>query len=299
LGKNLRHAAIVLVLVVGSIPAEQAFFQAPKPQPPTSSESPTFEVASIKPNKSDSNRVNFDLQPGGRFVASNVALQVLIRVAYGDAYAPLPPNRLVWNEAWMGAKGTGYASADRFDIEAKAGRELTREELPAALQKLLADRFKLVVHSETREFPIYHLVLVRADGRLGPKLRPSEVDCSDLIAPAAKNDDGTSKCGFRRLPGRATGRATMAQIAAPLLNGAVDDHRPVEDHTGLKGTFEFDLEWTPTLPVPADAPPAPPVDPDGAPLFTAVKEQLGLKLEPAKGSLDVLVVDRAGHPTEN
>ena len=91
----------------------------------------------------------------------------------------------------------------------------------------------------------------------------------------------------------------MADLATRLLNGAVDDHRPVEDHTGLAGTFEFDLEWTPVLPVPADAPPAPPVDPNGPPLFTALREQLGLKLEPAKNLIDILVVDHAERPTEN
>lgn len=74
-------------------------------------------------------------------------------------------------------------------------------------------------------------MIARADGRLGPKLRRSDVDCSDPGAPAAKNDDGTSKCGFRRLPGKATGRATMTDTATPLLNGAVDAQRPVEDRT--------------------------------------------------------------------
>jgi uncharacterized protein (TIGR03435 family) len=259
---------------------------------------PSFEVASIKANKSVSNRTNMDLQPGGRFTATNVELRMLIGLAYGEPYAPLPLNRMVVNLRGFGG-GAGYDSYDRFDIVAKAAGELTREELPVALRQLLADRFKLVVHHDTRELPVYHLMLARTDGRLGPKLRRSDVDCSDVNAPAAKNDDGTSKCGFRRLPGKATGRATMADLAGRLLNSAVDDHRPVEDRTGLSGTFEFDLEWTPVLPVPADAPPAPPVDPNGAPLFTALREQLGLKLDPAKIAIDILVVDSATHPTEN
>lgn len=258
-----------------------------------------FEVASIKPNREISNRSNLNLQPGGRFVGTNVSLMGLISVAYGEGGFPLPGNRLVVKENWIGGTlGGGFTTADRFDIVAKADREITQEEVATALRKLLADRFKLVVHHETKELPVYHLMLARGDGRLGPKLRRSDVDCSNPSA-AGKNDDGTSKCGFRRLPGRATGRATMAQIAAPMLNNAVDDHRPVEDHTGLSGTFEFDLEWTPTLPVPADAPPAPPVDPQGPPLFTALREQLGLKLEPEKQRIDVLVVDHAEHPTEN
>jgi uncharacterized protein (TIGR03435 family) len=260
----------------------------------------TFEVASIKANKSDSIRTNLDLQPGGRFVATNVSLMGLIGVAYGEGGRPLPPNRLVLKDKWIGGiAGGGYTTADRYDIVAKAEGELTLEQLPAALRRLLEDRFKLAVHRETKELPVYHLMLARADGRLGPKLRRSDVDCSDLNAPAARNDDGTSKCGFRRLPGRATGRATMKQLAGPFLNSAVDDHHPVEDHTHLEGTFDFDLEWTPILPTPPAAPPAPPVDPTGASLFTALREQLGLKLEPAKQGIDVLVVDRAEHPTEN
>jgi uncharacterized protein (TIGR03435 family) len=91
----------------------------------------------------------------------------------------------------------------------------------------------------------------------------------------------------------------MSDLARRLLNSAVDDYRPVEDRTGLAGTFEFDLEWTPELPAPADAPPGPPIDPNGPSLFTALKEQLGLKLDPQKDHIDVLVVDHAEHPTEN
>ena len=282
----MRHAAIAGLLLTVAVHAAA--------QQPAAS----FEVASIKVNKEDSSRVNLNLEPGGRFVATNVSLQVLIGVAYGNG-APLPPNRMVFSDRWIGAAGGGYATADRFDVIAKAGGDLTREQLPAALQRLLADRFKLVVHHDAKELLTYQLVLARTDARFGPKLRRSDVDCSDMNAPAAKNDDGSSKCGFRRLPGKATGRATMADLAARLLNSAVDDRRPVEDRTGLKGTFEFDLEWTPTLPVPADAPPAPPVDPNGPPLFTALREQLGLRLEPAKQSIDILVVDHAEHPTEN
>jgi uncharacterized protein (TIGR03435 family) len=262
---------------------------------------PAFDVVSIKPNRQDSNRSNLDLQPGGRLVATNTSLLQLITIAYGEGGLPLQGNRLApLKEKWIGGTlGGGFTTADRFDIIAKADHDLIQDQVPAAIRKLLADRFKLVVHHETKELPVYHLMLARADGRLGPKLRRSDVDCADVNARAAKNDDGTSKCGFRRLPGKATGRATMQQLASPFLNGAVDDHRPVEDYTGLAGTFEFDIEWTPTMPIPADAPPAPPVDPNGASLFTALREQLGLKLEPAKNSIDVLVVDSAQHPTEN
>lgn len=283
----MRHAAIAVALLTLVLPAAAQTPQA------------SFDVASIKANTSDSNRVNLDLQPGGRFVATNVSLMALVAVAYGDDGPPLPANRLVVKDNWISGTLGGYATAARFDIVAKAEDGLTREQLPAALRKLLADRFKLVVHHETRELPIYRLTLVRNDGHLGRKLRPSDVDCTDVNALTAKNDDGTSRCGFRRSPGRATGRATMPQLARGFLNSAVDDHRAVEDHTGLPGTFEFDIEWTPAAPIPADAPPSPPVDPNGPPLVTALREQLGLKLEPDKQRIDVLVVDAAERPTEN
>ena len=263
-----------------------------------------FEVASIKPNKEDTNRSNLDLQPGGRFTATNVSVMALVNLSFGDNGAPLGRSRLVRNEKGtfgidLGNPGAGYQSADRFDIVARTNGELTRDQLLAAIRQLLADRFKLAVHHELKALPSYHLMLARADGRLGPKLKRSDVDCSDVDAPAAKNDDGTPKCGFRRLPGKATGRVTMKDFAERFAAGAVEDRRPVEDHTSLAGTFDFDIEWTPILPVSGDAPPAPPIDPQGPPLVTALREQLGLKLEPAKQQIDIVVVDHAEYPTEN
>src|SRR5437660_1229120 len=144
----MRHAATALVLSVCSIATGQGLSPALNPQPPPSSQSPSFEVATIKPNRSDSNRVNLNLQPGSRFVATNVSLQVLISVAYGDP-RPLPPNRMVMNAPWIAGNG-GYAAAERFDIEAKADGDLAQDQLPSALQKLLADRFQLLVHHESR-----------------------------------------------------------------------------------------------------------------------------------------------------
>jgi len=120
------------------------------------------------------------------------------------------------------------------------------------------------------------------------------------VATIKVNTSVSNRTNFDLQPG---GRFTATNVALQMLiglaYGAVDDHRPVEDRTGLAGTFDFDLEWTPVAPIPADAPPAPAVDPGGVSLFTALREQLGLKLEPAKTAIDVLVVDHAEHPTEN
>jgi uncharacterized protein (TIGR03435 family) len=89
------------------------------------------------------------------------------------------------------------------------------------------------------------------------------------------------------------------ETLARLMSGWVEDHRPVEDRTGLSGAFDIDLDWTPDRPSPPDAPALPPIDSNGAGLFTALQEQLGLKLEPAKRSIDLVVVDYAEPPTAN
>jgi uncharacterized protein (TIGR03435 family) len=280
--------AVAWPVAIGAVRTPR--LQAQSPAVAVDGQALQFEVASIKPNKSGSNRVNLDLQPGGRFIAVNVSLENLVRVAYSEE-GPLPPNRLSISAQWI--------KRERFDIEAKASGDLTRRQLPAALQMLLVERFKLVVHHETRELPTYALVLARTDGRLGPRLRRSDVDCSDPQNAPPAAADGTPSCGFRNFPGKATGRVTMSDLAQRMLINALDDRRPIEDRTGLAGTFEFDLEWTPDRPSPprpADAPPAPPIDPNGASIFTALREQLGLKLEPRKGQIDIVVVDHAEPP---
>jgi bla regulator protein blaR1 len=284
-------AAIMLPVATGSVNAPK--LQAQSAAVAIDFQAPQFEVAAIKPNKSGSYQANLDLQPGGRFIAVNVTLEALVRVAYGER-GPLPPNRLSISTPWI--------RRDHFDIQAKASGDLSRSQLPAALQMLLLDRFKLVVHHETKELPTYALVLARTDGRLGPRLRRSDVDCSDPPNAPPLAADGKPSCGFQNFPGKATGRVTMSDLAKRMLINALDDRRPVEDRTGLAGTFEFDLDWTPDRPAPprpADAPPAPPIDPNGASIFTALREQLGLKLEPQKGQIDILVVDGAEPPTPN
>jgi len=247
-------------------------------------DAPAFTVVSVKPNTSGTIRSNLDLQPGGRFTAINVNLLGLVVLAYGDD-GPLTQDRLVISDAWADRRTVLSA---RYDIQATAERELARKDLPRALQQLLADRFKLVVHRETRTVPSYQLVLARADGRLGPRLRPS-ADCAQPDA-----------CGFQSFPGKAKGRVPIGDLARRVLPRGLGDGRPIEDATGLKGTFEFDLEWTPDAASPArppDAPPAPPIDPNGSSFVTALREQLGLKLEARTGSIEVVVVDRAERPS--
>ena len=282
-GRVSTVAAVIVLTTASRLAAQTA----------VSADAPVFTVVSIKPNTSGSGRSNLDLQHGGRLVAVNVALLGLVRVAYGDD-GPLTQDRLALSETWAERRSV---MSEKYDIQATAERELAQPDLPRALRQLLSDRFRLRMHRETRAVPSYQLVLSRRDGRLGPGLRRSSMDCGQ---PAAAAENGRSPCGFQSFPGKASGRVLIGDLARRVLPAGVGDGRPIEDNTGLQGTFEFALEWTPDAAAPArppDAPPAPPIDPNGSSFVTALREQLGLRLEPRTGSIDVLVVDRAERPS--
>jgi uncharacterized protein (TIGR03435 family) len=258
--------------------------------------SPAFEVSSVKPNKSGDGRIMLGLQPGGRFTATNVTLRVLIRNAYR-----------VQDFQIVGAPG--WLSSDHFDIVAKAEGDPPPDQIQLMMRALLADRFKLAVHDDKRELPIYALVLARPDGKPGPKLRPATTDCEALrgrgrgAAPPPGppgSPGGSINCGMRMAPGNfVAGGLPLTQLAATLSQIV---GRVVLDQTGLSGQFDFELSFTPEQmpqgpPPGANGPPLPPIDPNGPSLFTALQEQLGLKLESTKGSVDVLVIDRVEPPT--
>jgi uncharacterized protein (TIGR03435 family) len=276
---------------------------------------PQFEVASIKPNKSGDGRVMMSVQPGGRFTATNVTLRMMIRNAY-----QLQEFQITGGPSWI--------ADERFDIAAKAeagdtmGDPFRAEQTgqpsrgQLMIRALLAERFKLVVHNEEKEMPIYALVPARSDGKLGPQLKASEADCAAIVAAARARggrgpmgpppDPGRGgpppQCGIRIGPGNmAVGGSPMSQVATSLSMFA---GRIVVDKTGLSGSYDFTLTWTPDqMPGagqrPPGAPEPPPIDPNGASLFTAVQEQLGLKLDSQRGPVAMLVIDRAERPTEN
>jgi uncharacterized protein (TIGR03435 family) len=258
-----------------------------------------FEVASVKSNTSGDGRVMIGVQPGGRYTATNVPLRFLIRNAYA-----IQDFQLVGAPDWI--------DSERFDIIAKAERDIgppipggPPSPLQLMLRSLLEDRFRLALHRDTRELPIYALVLARPDGKLGPQLQPSKTDCSALAGARGRNGlppdppstSGRPPCGMRMMPGQlAAGGFPISQLAQQLSQSA---QRVVIDRTGLTGNYDFDLKWTPDQ-LPQGAPPgapAPAIDPNGPSLFTAVQEQLGLKLESTKGPVEVLVVDRVERPT--
>jgi uncharacterized protein (TIGR03435 family) len=254
--------------------------------PVTDGKFPAFEVASVKPHKADDQRVMMVAQPGGRFTAST-ALRLLIRTAYR-----LQDDQISGGPSWL--------TSDLFDIVAKAEDSASPIQIASMIQALLADRFKLAVHHETKELPVYTLVLARSDGRLGSQLRKNDCVLADT-APAAPDPAHPRSCGsvstgFGRLTIRAMPMAQFLQFLSPSLN------RVVLDRTGLAGNFDLDLQWTPDLPQgrpPGEAPlvNGQIVDPNGTSIFTAVQEQLGLKLESTKAPVDVLVIDHVEQPT--
>ena len=270
-------ASAVLVSAVATHPAGQQ-------------SEPTFEVASIKENKSGDNRISMNVV-GGRLIAINMPLETLVAGAYGGATA-LPPNRVVMPAGWTGA------TAPRFDMQATPAREFVQGELLVAVRRLLEERFKLVAHHEMREQPGYALVVDRQDRAPGPRLKRSDVNCADPAQRAAKEDDGTLRCGIRGRAGSAIGRNTIDALARFLTN-LVPDQRSVADQTRLSGTYEFQLDWAPETLASSNGIPAPQADPDAVSVFTAVREQLGLRLEPERQRVDVLVVDRVERPTED
>jgi uncharacterized protein (TIGR03435 family) len=266
--------------------------------------SPAFEAASVKPNALGDWRKSIGPAPGGRFLATNQTLRELMPFAYG-----LP--QLAANIRIVG--GPNWIDSDRFDIVAKTDGTPTLQEWGAMLRTLLKDRFKLSAHNETRELPIYALVTTASRVDLGQRLRRSqvsEIDCAARRAairrrePVPPPQPGKPPiCGSgRTVPGKITAVGwPMEQLVSALTPFA---GRVVLERTALSGLFDFDLEWTPDqLPrQPLDDPDPPRIDPNGPPLFTALHEQLGLKLESTKGPVDMLVVDRAhkAHkPTED
>ena len=251
--------------------------QAPQPQ------TPSFEVVSVKPNTSGSRASSSRSMPGGAFTATNITLRLLILQAY----------RI---KGFQLTGGPDWLDSARFDIAARAPENTRQDELSPMLRALLAERFKLVAHTETKDQPVYALVMARSDGRLGPKLKPSTLDCSVPPEPGQPNPCGMNTNTTNTLGAmKATGR-TLGDLAAALGNFIVN--RMVVERTGLAGAYDFELSWmtdnlqSATNPAGADISDAPSV-------FTAVQEQLGLKLESQRGPVEFLVIDNVERPSEN
>ncbi len=278
--------------------------QAQAPAAADAPANPVFEVASVKQNRSGEGFIRVGMAPGGRFTATNVPLRQLIQLAY-----QIQPFQIVGGPNWI--------ASDRFDIVAKAAGDVppptpgVAGPMQLMMRTLLADRFKLTLHNEQREMPIYALVLAKADGKLGPQLKSSTTDCAALMGAAARRGgpppppsfNEPMQCGMRVFPGALSAGGFPLSQLTQFLSSTVQ--RIVVDRTGLTGNFDLNMTWTPDqMPQgrgdpPPGAPPLPAIDPNGPSIFTAVQEQLGLKLESTKAPVDVLVIDRAEHPTED
>jgi uncharacterized protein (TIGR03435 family) len=296
-----------------------------------------FDVASVRQNKSDdkpSSTFSLDngnvystvgkgdvFTPGGSyFAARNQPLWHYVAFAYnlsGTQELALRFNYF----AGLSAKASGWVtggfdtSADRFDITGRSDERPTKDQMRLMMQALLADRFKLMVHRETRQAPVFALVLAKP-GQRGAALVPHPASDRCAVEPSAEGtDDSASKeqvqisalgelprvCGvIAHLPTSATGHirfggrgVTLSLLASslPTMTGMAVVSRPVIDETGLNGTFDFTLDWVPEFNAPPDA--------SGPNFREGLKEQLGLKLEAQQGPVEILVIDRVEHPSAN
>jgi uncharacterized protein (TIGR03435 family) len=250
---------------------------------------PKFEVASIRPSNSADRRRLFNIEPGGRLTVANFPLKRLIEIAYGI-------------KDFQISGGPGWIGSDFFDIVAKAESSITsRNQIQQLLQSLLAERFQLVVRRDTKEMPVYALV---AD-KNGPKFK--EAHESDPSIADLKDPPGvTGRPRFtivRR--GRLTAQGVdMKSLADDLANFL---GRVVVDKTALTSSYDVKLEWQPdenqvamfqTMGVPEGFG-APSPDEHLPPIFAALQEQLGLKLESQKGPVEIFTIERIERPSEN
>jgi bla regulator protein blaR1 len=269
-------------------------------QTPNTSHSYEYEVASIKPNSSGTNMVRLMFSPDG-LTATNGTLQMFINAAYR-----IDDNQISGGPSWL--------KSDHYDIEAKMdsatadalhklSEDQSRLERQRMLQALLADRFKLTIHRETRELPIYALVIAKN----GPKIQ--EAKPGDTYPNGIKGPDGRAGAGMIFMSGRGsvTGQGIPISDLVRFLSRQLG--RKVEDKTGLTGKYDLTLQWTPDesqgamfkgpSPEPQGSASPPPPDATGPSIFTVLEEKLGLKLESQKGPVEILVIDHAEKPSEN
>jgi uncharacterized protein (TIGR03435 family) len=267
-----------------------------------------FEVASIKPFKSDNGMMQMQLGVQlSRFTSSGMPLRQLMMFAYG-----VQPFQIEGGPNWL--------TTERFEITAKIPdayvnapvRPDVMGPVNYMMQALLADRFRLVIERSTKEAPVYELQLARSDRKPGPKLTVSKTDCAEIMAKARAGGappppplpGEPPQCALFMSPGSMGGGSlTMASLARALSNRL---GRPVIDKTGLEGNYDFSFDFAPDFGAgpgggpptpPPGAPQLPPVDPNAPNIITALQEQLGLKVEAKRGPVDTIVIKSVELPT--
>ena len=289
--------AVALPFGIGLLNAPLSHAQSqPEKAPP-----PQFEVASIKPSAPDQRSMFIRPGANGGLSITNMSLKELMVLAWR-----VQPFQISGGPSWM--------ESAHYDISAKPENKPNRDEVPLMLQALLADRFQLQIHHETKELPIYALVLANKEGKLGPQLIESkEGSCTPFDpskGPPPPPDPAKPPalgCGGMMMgPDRVNAVGVPVSQLAPVLSRMLG--RTVVDKTGLTAKYDIQAQWAPdqSLLLNLGPPgglspglPAPQFDPNGPSLFTALQEQLGLKLESQKGPVDILVIDRVERPSEN
>jgi uncharacterized protein (TIGR03435 family) len=267
---NRKIAWAALFLSTSGILAQAP---APSPSPAARPSFKAFEVATVKPVAPDAKASRFiTMQGTNRFVGKNYTLKLLIAAAYD-----LNPRTILGGPAWI--------ESDHYDILAVTPGEVrpTRDEQMSMLRNLLADRFSLNFHREQKEFSIYVLEAAKSGSKLKPSTTPPD-DPAKLISTVYPQ--------HILLPARNT---TMGEFASLLQRAVLD--RPVVDQTGLEGRYDFDLQWAPDETQFGGEVPVAPSDAPAAPLFSAIQDQLGLRLIATRGPVNALVVDKAERPS--
>ena len=312
------HFVAVVCLLMGGCVADGVAQEAKRPE---------FDVASVRQNKTDDkptstfsldngnvystvNKGDVFAPPGGYFSATNQPLWRYISFAYNLSGTQELALRFSYfsglsnkTPAWV--SGGFDAPADRFDVMARSDGHPTKDQVRLMMQALLADRFKLAAHLETREAPVFALVAVRP-GQAGARLVPhpaSDTCAAESDAPAPQSSLGelprvcgviahlpTSEPGHVRFGGRGVPLSLLA-TSLPTMTGMGTVGRPVVDESKLSGMFDFTLEWRMEFNAPTDA--------SGPDFRGALKDQLGLKLEPKQAPVELLVIDHVERPSAN
>jgi len=241
-----------------------------------------FEVASIKRSDAGNEGPRYLNWAGGRVQVVNEPVSTMVWMAYGV-------------QSYQVVGAPPWANTDGYDIVAKApeGVALNIETFRSMMQALLRDRFQLRVRREPRELPIYNLVVSTRDRTRGAKLTRSAIDCTGRTPPPS-DPAQLKSCGAYTRPGGFTMGGMPMGAFIRLLSPAVN--RVVVDQTGLDGNWDLEVTFAPDLAPTTDVGPVPP---DVPTLFTALREQLGLNLEPSRGRVEVLVIESLQQPTPN
>jgi uncharacterized protein (TIGR03435 family) len=312
---QMRGAAVFVIVFAPVMMAAQQF--TPPPSGPPVDPNVRFEVVSVKPVADATGRPGRYLPILPRFEFTQLPIGWLVRQALQK-----PDYQMIGAPGWI--------DTDPYTIMAQAPAGTTQAALTTLLLNLLKDRFQLATHLETRDLAIFHLVMARNDRRPGPDLKVTPAACQKIVEernaalqaaaaglsssrgappprPPLPDLQAPPPCGFGRLltGNVAVSGRTIAQFATTLSEWV---GRPVIDKTGLTGLYDFTLRFAPegirasgpmgpTLSLLGAQGPAPPIDPDAPSLAAALQEQLGLKLESARGRVEVVVIDRLEKPT--